>query len=81
MSKNKTRFELNRQGVRELMRSKEMEEIVSNHAKSAQTRLGSGYSTDTYTGNNRVNAMVFAETAEAQKDNLENNSLLKKVHR
>lgn len=81
MPRNKTRFELNPAGVRELLRSKQMNDIVSKKAQQAQSRLGTGYSTDTYTGKNRVNAMVWAESAEAKKENSENNSLLKAVHR
>lgn len=78
---SKVRFELNKAGVRELLKSEKMKEIVSNHAKNARSRLGSGYQTDTYTGKNRVNAMVWAESKEAKKENVDNNSLLKAVHR
>lgn len=81
MSKNKTRFELNPAGVRELLRSKEMNDIVSKKAQQAQSRLGPGYLTDTYTGKNRVNAMVWADSSQAKKENSENNSLLKAVHK
>lgn len=81
MAKNKTRFELNTAGVRELLRSKAMEEVVSKKAQQAQSRLGPGYRTDTFTGKNRVNAMVWAESEEAKRENSENNSLLKAVHK
>lgn len=78
---SKFKFELNRAGVRELMRSDAMKDIVSSHAKSAQQRLGSGYATDSYVGKNRVNAMVFADTEQAVNENSETNSLLKAVHK
>lgn len=78
---SKFKFELNRAGVRELMRSDAMKDIVSGHAENAHSRLGSGYKTDTYVGKNRVNAMVFADTEQAIDDNSENNSLLKAVHK
>lgn len=78
---SKFKFELNRAGVRELMRSDAMKEIVSGHAENAQSRLGSGYATDSYVGKNRVNAMVYADTEQAIDDNSENNSLLKAVHK
>lgn len=78
---SKFKFELNRAGVRELMRSDAMKDIVAGHAQNAQRRLGSGYDTDTYVGKNRVNAMVFADTEQAVNENSENNSLLKAVHK
>ena len=52
---SKLRVELNRAGVRELMRSPEMRAIVETRAV----------------------AMVFPATAEAEADNLKNNTLLK----
>lgn len=75
------RFKLNRAGVRELLKSKPMQEIVVGHAKNAQSRLGDGYKTDTHVGKNRVNASVWTGTKEAVEDNSENNSLLKAVHK
>ena len=37
-----------------------------------RSRCGDGYAADDYTGKNRVNAMVYADTAAARRDNLEN---------
>lgn len=75
------KFKLNRSGVRELLKSKEMQNIVNDHAKNALSRLGDGYKMDTFVGKNRVNASVRTSTKEAVKDNSENNSLLKAVHK
>lgn len=74
---SKVKFELNRAGVRELLKSQEMGAICRDHAVGVQGRAGAGYEVTTYTGRNRVNASVHAETYEARKDNYENNTLLK----
>lgn len=76
---NKVKFQLNRAGVRELMKSPEMMEVCRNYAESAVNRLGDGYETSTYVGKNRVNAEVKAVTYQAAADNLRNNSILKAV--
>ena len=75
----KVKFELNRSGVRELLKSKEMMDICSEYAQSALGRLGDGYEMSTHTGANRVNAEVKAESFAAKRDNLKNNSILKAV--
>ena len=73
------KFELNREGVRELLRSKEMADICQEYAENAIGKLGDGYEVTTHTGTNRVNAEVKAETFAARRDNLKNNSILKAV--
>ena len=71
------RFELNSQGVRELLQSQEMMGICKQYASRAQSKLGDGYEVSTHTGKTRVNAQIKAETYKARKDNAENNSILK----
>lgn len=73
------KFELDRAGVRELLRSAEVKEACRERAQDVLNRAGDGYELDTYTGQNRVNAMAWAESSEARRDNLENNTLLKAV--
>ena len=73
----KTKFELNRSGVRELLRSPEMMAVCQDYANRALSSLGDGYEVSTMTGRNRVNAEVRAETFEARKENLKNNTILK----
>lgn len=75
----KVRIELNSDGVRELLRSPEMAAICREHAKAIAQRAGDGYAVTTYTGATRVNASVMTETAEAVRENLKNNTLLKAV--
>ena len=75
----KVRFELNREGVRELLRSKEMMDVCQEYANNALGKLGDGYEVTTHTGTNRVNAQVAAVTYEAKKENLSDNTIIKAV--
>lgn len=74
-------FKLNRSGVAELMKSQAMQSVLKEHAKTIKERAGDGYEQDIYIGKNRANAMVKAESFKARKDNSENNTLLKAVHK
>ena len=73
----KVTIQLNSEGVRELLRSQEMKSICENYANKAVGRLGPGYTMTSMIGKNRVNASVFAESYEAKRDNMENNTILK----
>ena len=75
----KFRVELNREGVRELLKSPEMAAICAEHARAIAGRAGDGYTVSTYTGRTRVNASVATATEAALKDNLKHNTLLKAV--
>ena len=75
----KFRLELNREGVRELLKSPEMAAVCRQHADQIAARAGEGYEVTTYTGKNRVNASVHVATKEAYRDNLKNNTLIKAV--
>lgn len=75
----KVRFELNREGVRDLLRSKEMMDVCQEYANNALGKLGDGYEVTTHTGTNRVNAQVAAVTYEAKKENLSDNTIIKAV--
>lgn len=72
-------FKLNRSGVRELMKSAEMQSVLTNYASNIRNRCGDGYEQDIYVGSNRANAMVSAATIKAKRDNNKNNTLLKAV--
>ena len=74
-----SKFELNRKGVSELMKSDGMQDVLSNHASAIRKRCGDGYEQDIFVGKNRANAMVKVETIKAKKDNSNNNTLLKAV--
>lgn len=73
----KTRFVLDSKGVRELMKSQEMQSMLAKKAKEIADRCGDGYESDIYVGKNRANASISAATKKARKDNLDNNTLLK----
>lgn len=73
------RFELNRDGVHELLTSPEMMRVCEGYANKAKSQLGEGYSVTTHTGKNRVNASVAAQTFKARRENAENNTILKAV--
>ena len=74
---SKVHFELNRKGVGELLHSAEMESVLMSYAGAAARSAGEGYKAvqmDT-----RV--IVVADTDEANQDNYDNNTLVKKVKR
>lgn len=75
----KVKFELNREGVRDLLRSKEMMNVCQEYANNALGKLGNGYEVTTHTGTNRVNAQVAAVTYAAKKENLSDNTIIKAV--
>ena len=77
----KVKVVLNRSGVRSLLKSQAMMNECVKHARNVLEMCGDGYSMDTMVGKNRVNAMVYADSHEAIKDNSENNTLLKAVSR
>lgn len=73
------KFKLNRAGVRELMKSKEMQSILKEEAAAIKGRCGDGFDQDLHVGKNRANAMVWAESPKAKAENSENNTILKAV--
>lgn len=76
---SKVRIELNRAGVRELLRSQEMQTMLAEEANSRAAGLGPGYSVSVRVGKNRANARISAETEGAAEDNLDNNTLLRAI--
>lgn len=74
---SKVRVELNRSGVRELLRSEEMRAVVKERADEVVQRCGEGYEADSYVGRNRVNATISTTTYRAYYSNLKNNTVLK----
>lgn len=77
----KVKIELNSSGIRQLLKSEEMGQMLKQQAEQVRARCGSGYSTDLYQASSRVIAGVFAETAEAAKQNSRENTLLKAIGR
>lgn len=73
----KFKFELNRQGVRELLQSSEMKSICTEAANRVAEAAGDGYEVSSQVGATRVNARVSPATAHAYYSNLKHNTLLK----
>lgn len=70
---------LDKEGIRELLRSEEAKALCKEYADNALAQLGAGHEVTTWTGPNRVNASVRATTYLTRKENLENNTILKAV--
>lgn len=73
----KVQIKLNREGVRELLKSEEMMAVCEDHANAALSRLGGGYKASSYVGKNRVNAEISAESIKAKYQNAKHNTILK----
>jgi hypothetical protein len=68
---------LNSEGIQALLKSDEMKAICEEHAQEIRSRCGDGYEMDSRVGKTRVNAMVYADTVKAKRDNSKNNTILK----
>lgn len=71
------KLELNREGVRELLKSDEAMAVCQRLADAALGNLGDGYETSPYRGENRVNVSIAAVTWKAYRENLQSNTVLK----
>ena len=74
---SKVKFEMNKKGIGELLKSRDMASVLQEYAYQVQEKAGEGYAVETYVGFDRAHAIVYTETPEAKKDNAENNTLLK----
>lgn len=72
---NLIKFELNRAGVRELMQSQAMQNVLVEYARHVSDNAGEGY--EPYIGATRANVSVRITTNEAYQDNLDNNTMEK----
>lgn len=77
---SKLEFVLNRAGVRQLLKSQEMQEVCESYAEEVASKCGDGYEVDQYMAETRGISSVKAVTAEAIRDNFENNTLEKALH-
>lgn len=77
---NKVQFKLNRDGVRELLRSNGTANACRDQANKIAERCGPGYEVSIYKGTTRANASVMAVTEEAIRENYENNTLEKALY-
>lgn len=70
-------FELDEEGVKELLQSAEMQAVCLEYAQAVAGRVGDGYTADVQVGRSRAIARISAATDKANRDNVENNTLLK----
>lgn len=71
------KIKLNKKGVGQLLKSKELASGLNSLAFAAQSRLGEWYEVVYYTAPTRVVAEVRAESYAARKENADTNSILK----
>lgn len=76
MAKN-MRVVLDRKGVKELLKSAEMQEACQAQADAVISRAGNGYASDAHRTKERVIINVWPDTFLARQDNAGNNTLLK----
>lgn len=79
---SKVKFELNKAGVRELLKSAEAQGECMKYANAAFSRASAssdGYVVEPRNYPERSGAAVRASTYEARKDNFDNNTLLKSL--
>ena len=74
---SKIKFELNREGVRELLKSAGAESICREYAERARSRAGEHYAVEARHYPERSGAAVYPNDGEGYHDNLKNNTLLK----
>lgn len=76
---NKTKFVLNRSGVGVLLKGEEMKAMLEDITGSMVSRCGNGYEADVHNAGTRIIGSVAAETFEARRNNLKNNTILKSL--
>lgn len=76
---SKVRIELNSAGVRELLRSDDLGEKLESLAEGISGRCGEGYEHDRKLMPTRVIASAYTDSADARRDNLKNNTLLRNL--
>ena len=76
---SKFRFVLNREGVRDLLKSEEMINCMKGYATNGVNAVANmdDFDIEIYSGKNRANVSISARTEKGKKDNLNNNILLK----
>ena len=75
---SKLKVELNIAELNNIRKSAEMQDICQKHASKIAGRAGKGYAAAApHFTDSRVIINVYAETKDARRDNLKNNTLLK----
>lgn len=71
------RFELNEAGVRELLKSSEMQAIVGEYGEQVRNIAGDGYEVVNAVGSSRATSKVHPATAKAYYSNRKHKTLQK----
>lgn len=79
MSGKNVEFELNIEGLREIMKSDGMVSILQSAGNSVASAAGDGYESSIWMGSYAAVAYVDPVTKEAGLDNYKNNTLLKSL--
>ena len=74
---NSLKVKLNSSGVREMLKSAEMQSLLAERAQAVVNRLGDGYAADPYLGKNSAKVSIHPETAKAFRETYKENSILK----
>lgn len=75
----KVEIELNTDGVKALLQSKEAQDMVMKIAEDAARRCGDGFEPSVQVGKYRAIASVAATTRKARRQNSEDNTILKNL--
>lgn len=70
---------LNIRGFNQIRKCPEMQSLIMSKAQEIASRCGSGYASDVKQMGTRVIASVYTETREAERDNLDNDTILKNM--
>lgn len=76
---NNARIEWNDAGFQELLKSSEMQSILSEIGNQKASAAGDGYGSEVHVFQKRAVAHVFPVTSDASRDNYYHNTLLKVV--
>lgn len=74
---NSVKFELDIEGLRELMKSGDMQDILSRNAGIVQQSAGNEFAAETRTASYTGIAVVYPASKEGARKNSEENTLLK----
>lgn len=76
---NKVKFELNLQGLNELMKSSEMQSVLKDAGKAVASAAGSDYDSEVHTASYIAISNVYPNSQRAAHENFTDNTLLKAI--
>lgn len=74
---SKVKFELNRAGVREILQSQEIIDVLEGYADEVIRKCDGNYETSAMVGRNRANVSVMTSDSDTYYKNLNDNEVLK----